>query len=150
MEAYDASAHRPLVLDCGHTLCTACVATGHGHGGMRTCPTCRHLVTRAASELSPNYALLEAIEIAQQKQQQQEEQQQQGQQPTQEQQQGIAASIRLLERIGITGARRLVLEPDSVTLVREISTVGSMGVVWEGDLDGEKASPWMKDRVGVV
>ena len=126
MEAYDASAHRPLVLDCGHTLCTACVATGHGHGGMRTCPTCRHLVTRAASELSPNYALLDALQVGEQPPHQP---------PQSDQQRGIADAISLLERIGITGARPLALDPDSISLLRE-----SMGMVWEGELDGEKAS----------
>ena len=107
---------RPLNLECSHTLCQQCIE----RGALRTCSTCRHPITKPVAQLSPNYALIEAIELRNQSQT------------------DIGDVVVLLERIGIRGARGLVLDPNQITLVREISNAGATGVVWEGKLFGSQ------------
>ena len=42
----------------------------------------------------------------------------------------------MLEGLGLNGVKHLVLDPSRVQLVRSLSSVGSMGEVHEGLLDG--------------
>jgi hypothetical protein len=70
-EWYDDSRRFPLVLQCGHTYCSACVST---LPKPRLCPVCRSPEQRKFSQITPNYQLADAAVAAyQQLQQQQEE-----------------------------------------------------------------------------
>lgn len=70
MEAYDSTAHVPLVLQCGHTLCAACVRS---LPKPRQCPLDRMPDTRRLSAIPRNYALLEAATESTRKKQQQQQ-----------------------------------------------------------------------------
>ena len=96
-------------LECSHTLCQLCISQGR----LCTCPTCRHPIEKRPSQLSPNFALIEALELRSQAQ--------------------ALDAVALSGKIGISGD--MVLDPCNIHLVRKISTVGvTTGVVWEGTL----------------
>ena len=82
---------------------------------------CRYAVRKPASQLSPCFALIEAMEMRK----------------------GVLDAVELLEKIGITGARGLVLDPSTITLTQRITSIGNTGEVWEGTLHGSQ-----KVRVG--
>ena len=59
-DPFDGAECIPLSLECGHTLCKRCIVSG----GLLACSTCRHPISRPASQLRPNYGLIQAIEPA--------------------------------------------------------------------------------------
>ena len=89
---------------------------------------CRYAIRKPASQLSPCFALIEAMEMRNMADA------------------GVLDVVELLEKIGITGARGLVLDPSTITLNQRITSIGNTGEVWEGTLHGSQkvrvATPW--------
>jgi hypothetical protein len=51
---------------------------------------------------------------------------------------GVEDVVKILERLGQRGVRRLVLDPSSVRLIKRLNVPGNSGAIWRGELDGEQ------------
>ena len=111
-ERYNDRERVPISLDCGHTFCKACLIRGK----IVACPTCRATVTKPVSQLRPNYGVLDALVAS------------------------GADIVEQLDGLGLSGSARFVLPPSSVELVEVLTSVGAMGQVWRGKLDGNEVS----------
>ena len=107
---FDTEDRRPLNLECSHTFCKGCISQGR----LRTCPTCRYPIKKAATRLLPNFAIMEAITAAS----------------------GVRDLGAMLEMIGIGAAKTLMLDPSDITLGDRIGS-GGMGTVYHGRLCGD-------------
>eukprot|EP01067_Filipodium_phascolosomae_P000398 Filipodium_phascolosomae@DN1316_c0_g1_i1.p1 len=58
MESYDGSSHKPMVLPCGHSLCSNCASTLE-RSRRCVCPACRSPFE--SSTLQPNFTLIQII-----------------------------------------------------------------------------------------
>ncbi len=59
-ERYNEKDRVPTSLECGHTLCKACLIAGN----LRTCPSCRTPISKPIAQLRPNYGLLQALDAS--------------------------------------------------------------------------------------
>jgi hypothetical protein len=60
MQPYDVSRRQPLVLQCGHSFCKACLRKMYQP---LVCPTCRKTERRLVSNLPRNYGLVDAARL---------------------------------------------------------------------------------------
>ena len=83
---------------------------------MNTCPIGRCPITKPASALLPNYALLQEVEL-----------------------QGGGGLVEMMENLRLPpGAQRFVLDASDIQLVEVISTVGATSAVWKGMFEGNE------------
>ena len=117
LSRYNAADRTPLLLECSHTVCKQCIVTGQsGYPRMNTCPIGRCPITKPASALLPNYALLQEVELY-----------------------GGGGLVDMMEDMGLpSGSQRFVLDASDIQLLEVISTVGATSAVCKGMFEGNE------------
>lgn len=62
LSPYEAGVHRPLVLNCGHKLCSICLPKLQNSESPGKCPKCRHAIPEPGWQAPVDFDLLQMID----------------------------------------------------------------------------------------